>query len=100
MRRYVRQSHGGVQSERPAAVDAASTADMRSKHPEARDSEAARCALLRPVSAAAAPLALPEDVVKGIMGFPEGSAWGKSGLKPQHLKDARGRAGEVVGGGG
>ena len=61
---------------------------MRSKHPEARGSEQARCALLRPVSAAAAPTVLPEEVVKGIRGFPEGSAGGKSGLKPQHLKDA------------
>ena len=73
--------------ERPAAVDAASTADMRSKHPEARDSEPARCAA-RPMAAAAALTALPEDVIKGIRGFPEGSAGGMSGLKPQHLKDA------------
>ncbi len=48
---------------RPAAVDAASTADMRSKHRKARGSEADRCALLRPVAGAAAPLALPEDVI-------------------------------------
>ena len=68
--------------ERPAAVDAESIADMRSKHPEARGSEPARCALLRAVAGAAAPIALPEDVIKGIRGFPEGSAGGKSGLKP------------------
>ena len=74
--------------ERPAAVDAASTADMRSKHPEARGSEPARCAQLRDVAAAAAPTSQPEDIIKGIRGFPEGSAGGMSGLKPQHLKDA------------
>ena len=45
--------------------------------------------MLWAVAAAAAPLALPEDVVKGIKGFPEGSAGGsRSWLKPQHLKDA------------
>ena len=56
-----------------------------------------RCALLRPVSAAAAPVVLPDEVVKGIKGFPEGSAGGMSGLKPQHLKDALvpGQADEV-----
>ena len=68
---------GVFKGERPATVDAASTADMRAKHPEARGIEADRCARLRPVAAAAAPIVLPEDVVKGIMGFPEGSAQGR-----------------------
>ncbi len=52
--------------ERPAAVDEASTADMRSKQPEARVAEPASCAQLRAASAAAAPLAQPEDIIKGI----------------------------------
>ena len=88
---------GVFKGERPAAVDASSTADMRAGHPEARGAEAERCARLRRAAAAAAPIVLPEDVVKGIRGFPEGSAGGMSGLKPQHLKDAlvRGQADEV-----
>ena len=63
---------GVFKGERPAAVDASSTADMRAKHPEARGAEAERCARLRRVAAAAAPIVLPEDVIKGIMGVPGG----------------------------
>jgi hypothetical protein len=74
--------------ERPAPVDATTTADMKAKHPDARPSEAARCGGLRPVAAAAALAALPEEVIRGVKSFPEGSAGGMSGLKPQHLKDA------------
>ena len=48
--------------ERPSAVTPESTADMMSKHPQARASEAARCALLRAVSAAAAPIASGEEL--------------------------------------
>ena len=82
------KASGVFKGELPAAVDDASTANMHATHPEARASEPARCALLRPVAAAAAPLITPEEVTKGIKGFPQGSAGGKSGLKPQHLKDA------------
>ena len=46
-----------------------------------------RCAALRAVAAAAAPILTAEEVLKAIKSFPEGSAGGKSGLKPQHLKD-------------
>ena len=73
--------------ELPAAVTAESLADMESKHPKARASEGARCAALRAVAAAAAPILTAEEVLKAIKSFPEGSAGGKSGLKPQHLKD-------------
>ena len=79
---------GVFKGELPAMVSPESTADMRSKHPEARVSEPDRCAALRAVAAAAAPLITADDVLKGIKGFPQGSAGGKSGLKPQHLKDA------------
>ena len=79
---------GVFKGELPAMVSDESTADMRTKHPEARASEPARCATLRAVAAAAAPLITVEEVAKGIKGFPQGSAGGKSGLKPQHLKDA------------
>ncbi len=61
---------------------------MRRKHPEARDSAFARCDNLRPVAGAAAPNRTGDEVLKAIKGFPQGSAGGKSGLKPQHLKDA------------
>ena len=37
--------------------------------------------------ALAAPLAQPEDVIKTIKEFPEGSAGGRSGLRLEHLKD-------------
>ena len=70
---------GVFKGELPAMVSDESTADMRSKHPEARGSEPARCAALRAVAAAAAPLITPEDVMKGIKGFPQGSAWGQVG---------------------
>ncbi len=72
-----------LKGERPAPVDDASTADMKSKHPNARPSEAARCGGLRPVAAAAALAALPEDVFWAVKSFPEGSAGGMSGPKHQ-----------------
>ena len=74
---------GVFKGERPAAVDATSTADMRAKHPEARGVEAERCAHLRPVAAAAAPIVLPEDVIKGIRGFREGVRGGNVGAQTQ-----------------
>ena len=79
---------GVFKGELPAMVSDESTADMRAKHPEARVSEPGRCAGLRAVAGAAAPLMTVEEVTKGIKGFPQGSAGGKSGLKPPHLKDA------------
>jgi hypothetical protein len=74
--------------ERPAGVTPESTADMQDKHPAARASEGERCGRLRAVAGEAAPIASVEEVTKAIKSFPEGSAGGKSGLKPQHLKDA------------
>ena len=57
---------GVFKGERPAAVDDSSTADMRTKHPTARGVEVERCALLRPVSAAAAPVVLPASTTAGL----------------------------------
>ncbi len=72
----------------PAMVSDESTDDLRRKHPEARVTESARCDNLRPIAGAAAPSLTVDEVLKAIKGFPQGSAGGKSGLKPQHLKDA------------
>ena len=58
--------------ERPAPVDATTTADMKAKHPVARPSEAARCGGLRPVAGAAALAARPEEVIRGVKKFPRG----------------------------
>ena len=65
--------------ERPAPVDGVSTADMKSKHPDARPSEPVRCGALRPVAAAAALAVLPEEVIRGVKSFPDGVSGGYVG---------------------
>ena len=78
---------GVFKGERPAAVDAASTADMRAKHPEARGSEAERCARLRPVAAAAAPLSAARGCYqRGSRDFRKGPREGCRGSIPNTSK--------------
>ena len=66
---------GVFKGELPAMVSDESTDDMRRKHPEARDSEYARCDNLRPVAGAAAPRLTVEEVLKAIKGFPPRLRW-------------------------
>ena len=74
--------------EPPVDVSGEVLVKMRELHPAARDCEAARLPLLRPVDGRATEI-VGEDVVdKAIGSFPRGSAASLSGLRPQHLKDA------------
>ena len=84
----IRKAAGALISEPPVLVDDRVVADMATKHPAARPSEADRLAELRPVAPAAAPIIAPDATLKAIRSFPRGSGGGPSGLKPRHLQDA------------
>ncbi|CAJ1343891.1 unnamed protein product [Effrenium voratum] len=73
----------------PAAVEATPEIfqEMLRKHPAPR--AALDWARLRPVHGAAAPTITPDMVQRAVRSFPNGSAGGPTGLKPQHLLDAQ-----------
>jgi len=77
-----------LSQEPPVKVTAAVVAQMKDKHPPARDSEEDRTAALRRVDGRAAPTTSADEVEKGVRSFPRGSAAGLTALRPQHLKDA------------
>eukprot|EP00959_Pyramimonas_sp_CCMP1952_P361083 7562227-Pyramimonas_sp.AAC.2 len=61
---------------------------MRDERPQARDSDAAKIALPRPIHAAAAAQVDDGTVGKNVRSFSRGAAGGPSGLRPQHIKEA------------
>ena len=74
-------------SEPPVAVTEGVRDEMRSKHPDPRQIDEARCSKLRVVGSEAAGSFSKDDVDNAMRAFPRGSAGGPSGLRPQHLKD-------------